>query len=242
MEPFKPELPPNCDWIIYDIPIEAEPEFDRFYEQLSCIDKKNSALKRLVPDRWLRSALVDEVNGDLAMGLAGGFDIGIDRFHGEVVSARFSRDAAVQPSGFALPILVPTVGNLGWNDVATIRRMPAVERLRRVLEEVELEVADVLANGDDIESTVRSVYEGKLQAVASDVKGLGGSLTHGLAELVVGTAAGYGTVALGLLGPATAGVLGATVMTAMHIREVRRRRRTVAWLGVMNALSEVSVR
>jgi hypothetical protein len=242
LEPFKAELPPGCDWIVFGQPSGVPVELQRLGVQWKRIDDENAALERLVPERFVRLQLITHVSDDLATGLAGGWDVGLDRFHGEVVSARFADDATVQPYGFALPILVPRVGNLGWDDVAAIRRLPAIERLRKVLEEVELEAAEASARGDDIESTVRTAYDAKVRDVVSDVEGLGGSLAHGLAELVVSTAAGYGTVALGLTGPAVAGVVGATVMTGLHVREVRRRRRATAWLGVMNAISEATAR
>jgi hypothetical protein len=241
LEPFKAELPPGCDWIIFGRPGEVPAELRRLTDQWKRIDNENVALERLVPERWVRSLLVSHVSDDLTTGLAGGWDIGLDRFHGEVVNARFADDATIESHGFALPILVPSVGNLDWDNVAAIRRLPAIERLRKVLQEVELEVAEVSARGD-IESTVRTVYDRKVRDVISDVEGLGGSLAHGLAELVVGTAAGYGTLALGLTGPAVAGVLGATVMTNLHVRQVRRRRRATAWLGVMDAISDTAGR
>lgn len=242
LEPFKAELPPGCDWIIFGRPAEVPAEFRRLADQWKRIDDDNAALERLVPEQFVRSLLVSHVSTDLATGLAGGWNIGLDRFHGKVVSARFADDATVQSRGFALPILVPRVDNLGWDDVAAIRRLPAIERLRKVLEEVELEVAEVSAASGNIESTVRTVYDSKVRDAVSDVEGWGGSLAHGLAELVVGIAAGYGTLALGLSGPAVAGALGATVMTGLHVREVRRRTRATAWLGVMDAISTAAVR
>lgn len=217
-------------------------EIERLSNQWRRIDDANTALERMVPDRAMRLILVNRVTKDLAVSLVAGCDIGLGRLHGKVVSARFADDATVQSSGFALPILIPHVGDLAWDDVAAIRRLPAIERLRKVLEDVELEVAEMSAKGDDIESTVRTVYDGKLRGAVSGVENLGGSLAHGLAELVVGTGAGYGTIALGLSDPAVAGALAATVMTGMHIREMRRRKRATAWLGVMNVISKAATR
>jgi hypothetical protein len=242
LEPFKAELPPDCDWIAFGRPSGVPIELRRPSDQWKRIDEENAALERLVPERFVRSLLVGHVSDDLATGIAGGWDIGLDRFHGEVVSARFADDATIQPYGFALPILVPRVSSLGWDDVAAIRRLPAIERLRKVLGEVELEAVAVSASGNDIESAVRAAYDAKVRDAVSDVEGLGGSLAHGLAELVVGTAAGYATVALGLTGPAVAGAVGATAMTGLHVRELRRRRHSRAWLGVMDVISEAAAR
>lgn len=131
---------------------------------------------------------------------------------------------------------------LGWDDIAAIRRLPAIERLRKVLEEVELEAAELSSTANSIESSVRTIYDGKVRDAVSGVERSGGGLAHGLAELVVGIAAGYGTVALGPYGLAAAGALGATVMTGLHVREIRRRRQATAWLGVMNAVSKATAR
>lgn len=236
-EPFASELPSDCDWIVFGRPGPVAPEMQRLADRWKRHDARNSVLERLEPDYFVRSLLIDHVSQDLTTGVAGGWDISLDRYHGDVVNARFSDSKAVESRAFALPILIPKVGNLSWAEVAAIRHHPAIERMRKVLHEVEAEAAQAATGNGDIESAVQGAYNGKVQAALSHVENLGSSVRHVLAELLVGTGAGYSTFALGLAGPVAAGTIGATVMAGFHVHEIRHYRRRTAWLGVMNAIS-----
>ena len=137
LEPFQNELPPDCDWVVFGNPEPMRPEFKNLADRWKRFDDRNGALNRLVPENFVRSRLVDHISTDLAVGASGGWDVSVDRFHGRVISARFAGDAAVMIHGVALPILVPRVGHLAWDEIAAIRRLKAMERLREVLREVE---------------------------------------------------------------------------------------------------------
>jgi len=117
LEPFVQELPSSCDWIVLGYPSEMASEFKKVEDRWKRRDDANGALARLVPEQFVRSRLVDSVSHDLAVGASGGWDVSVDRFHGRVIGARFAGDATIQTRGFALPILVPRVGDLDWADI-----------------------------------------------------------------------------------------------------------------------------
>jgi len=110
------------------------------------------------------------------------------------MAARFAGDATVKGQGFSLPILVPRVGTLGWDDVAAIRRMSAIDRLRKVLREIEEEAFEVAHSGGDLEQAVRRAYDQKVREIIEDTEGVRSIAGHGLAEVLVGVAMGYATM------------------------------------------------
>jgi hypothetical protein len=139
LEPFAQELPASCDWIGIGIgyPGEMADEFKQLEDHWKRRGDENGALSRLVPEDFVRSRLVDHVSRDLVVGASGGWDVSVDRYDGRVIGARFARDATIRTNGFALPILVPRVGDLDWSDIAKIRKLQAIERLRQILREIE---------------------------------------------------------------------------------------------------------
>jgi hypothetical protein len=236
-EPFKQELPSACDWIIFGNPSDLSEDFGKLADNWKRSDDRNGALKRLVPESFVRSHLVDHISKDMAVGAAGGWDVSVDRMHGGVIAARFVGDAAVQIRGVALPIVVPHVGDLGWDDVVRIRRLKAIQRLRDVLREIEAEAFEVANSGGDLEDAMRKVFVQKLSAASSGVQGVRNIAATSVAELVVGAGAGYATTGLALLGPVAGAGITATFMAGLHVRRVVRDRRQCAWVGVMEAIS-----
>jgi hypothetical protein len=237
-EPFQQELPPQTDWIVFGKPVGVDPAFRALAERWKRSDDGNEALLRLVPETFVRTRLVDHVSRDLATGASGGWNVSVDRLHGRVIGARFARDATLHSEGFALPILVPHVGGLGWAHVAKIRRLRAIQRLRHVLREVETEAFEVAQARGDLERAVHHAYAKKIRACHQHVEGIGSSVRYGVAELFVGSASAYATIGLGQLAPATGAAVSATVLTGLHVRRMVRGRRQQSWLGVMDAISE----
>ena len=237
LEPFVHELPSSCDWIVLGYPSDMADEFKKLEDRWKRRDDANGALARLVPEHFVRSRLVDSVSHDLAVGASGGWDVSVDRFHGRVIGARFAGDATIQTNGLALPILVPRVGDLDWADIARIRKLRAIGRLRAVLREVEAEAFDVARSGGDIESAMHRVYTSKVADASGKVHGLRSAGAMGVAELVAGAGAGYATTGLALLGPVADAGITATVMTGWHVRRIVRERRQRAWIGVMDAIA-----
>lgn len=237
LEPFVRELPASCNWILLGTPGDIAGEFKHLEQRWKRIDRANAALSRLAPEQLVRSRLVDHVSHDLAVGASGGWDVSVDRLHGRVIAARFAGDATIQTGGVALPILVPRVGDLAWSDIADIRKDKAIRRLREVLREVEVEAMDTARSGGDLESAVHRAYTRKVAPASEGVHGLRSVGAMAVAELVIGTAAGYVTMGLSLFGPLAGAGLGAAISTGWQARRVVRERRQRAWLGVMDAIS-----
>ena len=244
LEPFQQELPRKCDWIVFGHPSALAPEFKALAERWKRSDDGNVALNRLVPETFVRSRLIEHISQDLALGAAIGCDVSVDRFHGRVIGARFAGDATVETHGVALPILVPRVGDLDWDDVARLRRLKAIDRLRGVLREVEAEAFEVAQSGGDLEAAMHNIFLKKVSAASADVHGVRSVAALVLADLVVGGGAGYFTAGLTLLGPfgplMGAGI-AATATGGLHVRNLVRARRQRAWIGVMGAIGKAAL-
>ena len=236
LEPFQTETE-AYDWIVFGYPSQMAPEFAKLEDKWKRRDDANGALERLVPVGFVRSQLVKDISRDLAVGASGGWDVSVDRYHGRVIGARFASDATLQTKGFALPILVPRVGDLEWSDIVKIRKLKAIQRLRDVLREVEIEAFEVARSGGDLEAAMHAAYVKKVAHASGEVHGLRSAGTMGVAELLVGAGAGYATTGLTLLGPLAGAGVAAIVMTGWHVRRVVRERRQRAWIGVMDAIS-----
>jgi hypothetical protein len=237
-EPFQKELPPDCDWVVFGNPEPMRPESKKLADKWKRFDDRNGALNRLVSENFVRSRLVDDISTDLAVGASGGWDVSVDRFHGRVISARFEGDAAVKIHGVALPILVPRVGHLAWDDVAAIRRMKAMERLRDVLREVEMEAFEVASSGGDLEQAVRRAYDRKLRDAAGNVEGVRSAIGHSLVDFVVGTGMGYATFGLSLVAPVVGAAASVLLTGGLDVRKNVRARRERGWIGAMGRISD----
>jgi hypothetical protein len=237
LEPFAREIPASCDWIGFGHPSEMADAFKKVEDQWKRRDDANGALSRLVPEDFVRSRLVNHVSHDLAVGASGGWDVSVDRFHGRVIGARFAGDATIQTSGFALPMLVPRVGDLDWSDIVKIRKLKAIERLRRILREIEAEAFEIVRSGGDLEAAMHAAYVKKVVNASGKVHGLRSAGAMGVAELLVGAGGGYATTGLSLLGPLAGAGASALVMTGWHVRRIVRERRDRAWIGVMDAIA-----
>lgn len=154
-----------------------------------------------------------------------------------MIGARFAEDATLQAHGAALPILIPRVGDLAWDDIVEIRRLRAIQRLRDILREVEAEAFEVAASGGDLEDAMRKAYTAKVSAALDDVRLIRSTAAHVVAELAVGAGAGYLTTGLAVLGPIAGAAIAAGVMGTWHARGLIRERQRRAWVGVMGAIS-----
>lgn len=236
-EPFLNELPPQCEWIAFGRPGDLPPPFEKLRDRWKRSDDRNAALYRLVPENYVRSRVVEHISQDLAAGAAGGWDISVDRLHGRVIGARFAEDATLRTNGAALPLLMPRVGDLAWDDIVEIRRHKAIQRLREVLRDVEAEAFEVAASGGDLEDAMRKAYTAKVAAAVDDVRLIRSIAAHLVAELAVGAGAGYATTGLAVVGPIAGAAIAAGVMGTWHARSLIRERRQRAWVGVMGAIS-----
>jgi hypothetical protein len=239
LQPFAAELPAACDWISFGVLAKPTDEVQRVAEQWKKRDNGNAALERLVPEGFVRSALVNHIADDLAVGACAGWDTSVDRFHGQVVNARFAGDASLRGRGFALPILIPRVDRLGWEDIIALRRLPTMARLRSELRDVEEEALEIDASGD-IELAVRKAFDRKLRAAACDVGGVRCVAGHAVVNLVIGVAIGYATLGLAVMGPVAGGAAGMAITGGLEVREVVRRRADRAWIGAMGRIADAA--
>ncbi len=239
LEPFAFEFPKACDWISFGSLDSSSSEVKRVAEVWKERDAENDALRRLVPEQLVRSALIGHIADDLAAGACAGWDTSVDRYHGRVIAARFAADANVKSRGFALPILVPRVERLNWEDVGRLRRLPALTRLRAELRDVEDEVAS-LASGDDIETAVRDAYSKRLRKAALAGGGVRSIAGHALVNMLVGVGTGYATIGLALGAPVVGGAVGAAVGAVMEVCEVTKARSERAWIGAIGRIADAS--
>lgn len=232
--PFRAELPRGCDWIAFGNAKGRAPVFGQIADRWKRYDDNNKALKRLVPEDFVRSTLVDHVSDDLVTGTSGGWEVSVDRLHGQVIGARFANDAIFEPHGFALPILIPDVGDLTWEDIAKIRRKKALERLREVLRELEAEAVYVAKTGGDLEATILKTYNSKVTAAITEVTSIRSAASTFALELIVGIGAGYATFGLAGLAPLAGAGLGAAITTGLHFSHDRRKQSWVSVMGMIN--------
>ena len=243
-EPFEEELPKDCDWISFGVPGPLTPEFEQLAARWKRLDENNEALLRLVPERFVRSRLIEHVSNDLVTGAAGQWEVSMDRYHGKVIGARLARDATVKTNGFALPIIVPGVGDLDWDDVKRIRNLKAMTQLREVLREVEAEAYEVATCNGDLEAAMHTAFVKKVAHATKGVEGIRSIGSMALAELVVGSGSAYAVAGLTLLGPILGPLAGAgataVTMTGLHVHKIVRERRQRAWIGVMDAIARAA--
>ena len=240
-EPFKYEFPSRCDWVSFGEFGPVNPELQKLADRWKHLDNKNESLIRLVPKNFVRSSLIDHVSRDLITGASANLDISIDSFHGKVIGAHLAGNSQVRPASFALPFLVPRVGDLSWADIYRIRRLKAVARLRGILREVEVEAFEVASSGRDLEAAVHAAFNKKVRHASAGLEGIRPMSSMALAELVVGVGAAdivTGLTHLGPLGgPLVAAGATATVMSGLHLQKLLKNRREQAWLGVMDAIT-----
>ncbi|HEY3546060.1 MAG TPA: hypothetical protein VGK17_08195 [Propionicimonas sp.] len=211
-------------------------EFKRLEQAWKRHDGANLALPRVAAEQFVRTRLVDHVSHDIAVGAAGGWDVSVDRLHGQVIGARFAAEATIKASGMALPILVPRVGDLAWADIASIRKDKAIARLRNVLREVETEALEAARAGGDLEAAMHAAYTRKVAAASEQVHGIRSVGSMAVAEFVIGAGAGYATTGLALLGPLAGAVVSTVLVTGWHAPRLLHERRNRAWIGVMDAI------
>jgi len=139
--PFAHELPADTDWIDFIRTRDPAGDMRRLSDEWTEADKRNGALERSVPLRFLRSAVIGDANRDMAVAAEQKVAISMDPLHAQVPAQRFNDDRGWAMSGFAVPILFPEVGGWPWEAVVKLRRDPNMARFRAILREVEQEAA-----------------------------------------------------------------------------------------------------
>ena len=116
--------------------------------------------------------------------------------------------------------------------------MSAIDRLRKVLREIEEEAFEVAHSGGDLEQAVRRAYDQKVREIIEDTEGVRSIAGHGLAEVLVGVAMGYATIGLALVGPVAGAVAGGAIITTLKVLKIRKQRHDEAWVGAMGTITD----
>jgi hypothetical protein len=193
---------------------------------------------RTIPEKFVRSAVIEHANRDLGSGVQHGVAVSVDPLHHQVVAQRFEDDGNWHLVGFAVPILFPLIGELPWEAIADLRREPEMARLRRVMTEVEHEAAAESASGD-IEAAAHHAYERHLEAMSGTVDSLGAVWRKTGASIVIGGAVGAPTMLLPPLVGFVVGTAASGVVSAIsNIRGRAQQRRANGWVSLAQKMRE----
>ncbi len=188
-EPIKNELPRTCEW--FEFGHASDPQ-DRGFV-LARMDREVSQdedVKSLLPEPFVRDAVVQGVHRDLLVGAAYQSAVSVDALHGQVLRARIASGDVVPAFGpQALSILVPECRDLSWEDVAELRRHRSLGKYRSVLREVESAAWDESTSVAEFERTVHEEFQKRLLAI-SDAKSLPRRLRRAGINVAVGELTG----------------------------------------------------
>lgn len=233
--PFADELPASANWVEFVRSRDPEGRVKDLADQWTRADEHNLALQQAIPVRFVRDTVVKNVNRDLSLATASGFDIMVDPFHQRVVDQRFNDETGWKVRGFAVPILFPKVSDKPWEVVADVRRDRNMASFRAILREVEAEALAEAAGGD-IETAARHVYERHLE-IAAHVEGIRVPVEHTAGGLLISAATGAAALPLAGLGGLIASTLGGTVVGGiLDARSYIRQRRSKGWITVATRL------
>jgi hypothetical protein len=233
--PFADELPASANWVEFVRSREPEGRVKDLADQWTRADEHNLALQQAIPVRFVRDTVVKNVNRDLSLATASGFDITVDPFHQRVVDQRFSDEAGWNVRGYAVPILFPKVSDKPWEVVAEVHRDRNMASFRAVLREVEAEALAEAAGGD-IEAAAHHAYERHLER-ATHVEGIRVPIEHTAGGLLISAATGAAALPLAGLGGLIASTLGGTVIGGiLDARSYIRQRRSKGWVTVATRL------
>jgi hypothetical protein len=238
--PFAREVPPGQDWLNWLVS-DIQGKGKQLAAQWSRRDMDNPALRRQWPDTLVRSAIVQHVNRDLVIAAANRVAVSQDPLHRRVYVSRYRAESGWRPDGFALPVVVPTLGRLGWKDVAELRAHPGMVTLRRVLWEVEQQAVEE-AQGGDLEAAARHAFTRYLASAAAPQRSkVAGIVREHAASLVVAGVIGAVTVNWGgLLGFGTGVALGEAPGLALDVVRYTRARSRPSWVTAFQAIQAVS--
>lgn len=233
-EPFRLELPKSADWIQFGQFQTLSPDEKRIVETWRRHDDNNAEIARRLPDGLVRGRVVSSVEDDLAVAVAHGVSMSLDRLHATVLTSRLA-DPRLTVRGFALPILVPGAGQLDWSTIAGLRKHRALQSLRAVLDEMEQEVLSEADRVGEVVTSVHRKYQTKLEALALDMPTVSRTIGVGLAEIALGGVIGFCTLGISWLGIAAGAAPGAA-LTAAEAVALFRGRRSRRWVSAMQSL------
>ncbi|GAA3518437.1 hypothetical protein GCM10022234_12380 [Aeromicrobium panaciterrae] len=234
LQPFARELPPSVDWMKY-VTSPVTNSIKKTTDDWRRRDERNDALRELLPESFVRGAVIGHADRDLAVAAHVGVSVMQDSRHRAVLGSRFA-DSDWHATGFALPLLIPDVGELDWEAVATIRSHRAMKDFRRILQEIEQMTLEQSRDGD-VETAVRHAMEKHLVKATGKVESLGAIPKAATVEFGAGIMLGVATVGLGgpaaLVGGAALGSVVAGMQTAIGVGRTRRNK---GWVSVYGEL------
>ena len=237
LQPFARELPRSVDWMKY-VTSPTTAAIKKTTGEWRRRDDRNDALRQLLPESFVRGAVIGHADRDLAVAAHIGVSVMQDSRHRAVLGSRFADDSAWRATGFALPLLMPDVGELDWEAVAAIRSHRAMKDFRRILREIEQMTLEQSRDGD-VEAAVRHAMEKHLVNATGKVEGLGAIPKAATVEFGAGIMLGVATVGLAgpvaLIGGAALGSVVAGVQTAIGVGQARRNK---GWVSVYGELLE----
>lgn len=235
LDPFSLELPEGCDWVQWvRRPLSVPEEISKQARRWAQIDERNKILADRFPAHFVRSRIIVDTNDDLALAAAEGWVLSADPLHSEVLSSRLGDREGWRLEGFALPLIVPAVGDLSWEAIGDIRREQGMRTLRHLLRDVEAAALEVATSEGDLEATVHRLVEGELVRAKEATDAMGATIKKTVTGLVIATGAGFATMSVtGPLGVVVTAGAASALGTVLDLRAARRSKRAKAWIGTL---------
>jgi hypothetical protein len=240
LAPFLRELPGEADWFHPVRTSDPTGPAGSLVRNWTTADLRSDSVRKSIPEQFVRSLVVKHANRDLVIAAAAGIAVSQDSLHRRVLDQRFNDAADLRPTGFAMPILFPNVGDLSWQQIMELRNHKAMVRFRSIIREVEAG-ALARANGGDLEAAAHATYRDYLSRAAGPLDTLPSILKRSPISLVLGGAAGAATMGItGPLGVAVGAVLGTGLDSGTQAVKALRARGDRAWLSVHRQLTSES--
>jgi len=237
LHPFAYELPADTDWIDFTRTRDPVGDLRRLSDEWTDADKRNGALERSVPPKFLRTAVIDDANRDMAVAADQKIAISMDPLHTQVPAQRFNDERGWAMSGFAVPVLFPEVSRWPWEAVAKLRRDQNMIRFRAILREVEEEAVAEAVAGGELDTAAHRAYRRHLDAAQETVESIGTLAHTTLRAFVIGAVIGFATVGIaGPLGVVAGAVAGAVPGAVVDVRSVLRGRKTKGWVAIQQQI------
>ena len=234
-EPFRSELSNSAAWVRFGGFDALDAEEKQGAKVWRTRDGSNAAIERRLPDAIVRSRVLSSVEDDLMLSMTRGVQLSIDPLHAAVLSSRLI-DPRLTVRGFALPLLLPNAGNLGWADISKLRAHRGLKDLRAVLDEIEAEVLSEVSSAGEVPDAVGRKYRMLLEKLAAEIPSVSRTVGVGVAEIAVGGAIGYATAGLSWVG-AVAGAAPGVATTAADAVSHHRTRRSRRWISALQTIS-----
>ena len=235
LHPFSKELPVGCDWIGY-VTAPRSAAISQTASEWSRRDERNPSLLRRVPEEFVRSLIIKHCNGDMAVACNTGSAIMMDAIHREVPSSRLDANDVWNPVGFAVPVLLPNAGRLGWEDIVLLRQDKSLAQYMAIMHNLESDALAEARNGD-LETAAHHMLEKYLASAASPKRGRLALGINTAAAFAIGSLTGALTSGwTGMTGILAGAGVGTVVDFARGVTNLIRTRGSRAWITLHNEL------